>query len=115
MESKILERVPEFGGPTETSAYVRYRYEWEGDFYEGERISSRGQYWSHRQARGQELVKKYSKGEDVLCYVNDQEPMLAVLEHDTKAAGYSIWFPAIFVVGGLGMMVGVFYKKKRLT
>jgi hypothetical protein len=29
-----------------------------------------------------------------------------VLKRDSKAPGYSLWFPIIFVVGGLGIIVG---------
>jgi hypothetical protein len=29
-----------------------------------------------------------------------------VLEIESKAPGYSLWFPVLFVVGGFGIMVG---------
>jgi hypothetical protein len=37
----------------------------------------------------------------VEAYVNPDDPTEALLEHETKAPGYSIWFPAWFLVGGL--------------
>ncbi|MFP6880316.1 MAG: hypothetical protein VCA34_05170, partial [Roseibacillus sp.] len=33
-------------------------------------------------------------------------PSFAVLKRDSKAPGYSLWFPIIFVVGGLGIILG---------
>jgi hypothetical protein len=35
--------------------------------------------------------------------VNPAEPSFAILKTDSLAPGYSIWFPALFVVGGLGI------------
>jgi hypothetical protein len=37
------------------------------------------------------------------CRVHPRDPDFAVLKPDSLAPGYSIWFPALFVVGGLGM------------
>jgi hypothetical protein len=38
-----------------------------------------------------------------VCYVNPSDPTIAILKHGTRAALYSIWFPLLFVVGGLGI------------
>jgi len=35
----------------------------------------------------------------------------AVLKPDSQAPGYSIWFPALFVVGGLGIAFRALLKK----
>jgi hypothetical protein len=42
------------------------------------------------------------------CRVNPHDPDFAVLKPDSLAPGYSIWFPALFVIGGLGMTVRAF-------
>lgn len=48
-----------------------------------------------------------------MAFVNPTEPNFAVLKPDTKAAGYSIWFPLLFVVGGLGIVVRAIVRRAR--
>ena len=48
-----------------------------------------------------------------MAYVNPSDPDFAVLKPDTKAAGYSIWFPLLFVVGGLGITVRAIVRPAR--
>jgi hypothetical protein len=35
------------------------------------------------------------------AFVNPHDPTEVLIEHETKAPGYSIWFPALFLLGGL--------------
>jgi hypothetical protein len=44
--------------------------------------------------------------------VNPALPAEAVLEHASRAALYSIWFPLLFVVGGLGMLRGALKRAR---
>jgi hypothetical protein len=37
------------------------------------------------------------------CFVNPKNPQLAVLKPDSLAPGYSIWFPGLFMIAGLGI------------
>ena len=37
------------------------------------------------------------------CFVDPQNPQLAILKPDSLAPGYSIWFPALFMIAGLGI------------
>jgi hypothetical protein len=39
------------------------------------------------------------------CRVDPANPDFAVLKPDSLAPGYSIWFPALFVIGGPGIAV----------
>jgi hypothetical protein len=48
-----------------------------------------------------------------MAFVNPAQPDFAVLKPDTKAAGYSIWFPLLFVVGGLGIVVRAIVRRAR--
>jgi hypothetical protein len=48
-----------------------------------------------------------------MAFVNPAEPDFAVLKPDTKATGYSIWFPLLFVVGGLGIAGRAIVKQAR--
>jgi hypothetical protein len=47
----------------------------------------------------------------MVCFVNPADPSFAILEKDSKAVIYTIWFPGLFVVGGLGMAVQALRKK----
>jgi hypothetical protein len=39
------------------------------------------------------------------CLVHPQNPALAVLKPDSLAPGYSIWFPGLFMIAGLGITI----------
>jgi hypothetical protein len=51
-------------------------------------------------------IEPYAVGAQTTCFVNPDQPDMAVLRHDTRAALYSIWFPLLFVFGGLRMLWG---------
>jgi hypothetical protein len=61
----------------------------------------------------EEVAQEYAEGTAQVCYVNPKNPDEAVLEHDSKAVGYVIWFPGLFVVGGLGIMISALRRKAR--
>lgn len=84
---------------------VEYLYEFGGESFSGKRHTLRGSKWSSRKDGVEALIKQYPVDEQAVCFVNPDEPSEAILEHDSKAAGYSIWFPMLFVIGGLGIMV----------
>jgi hypothetical protein len=50
------------------------------------------------------LAARYPVGASTICYVNPAQPTEAVLEHHTKAAIYTLWWPLLFAVGGGGMI-----------
>ncbi|MFC4993944.1 DUF3592 domain-containing protein [Rubritalea tangerina] len=89
---------------------VTYTYQYEGKHYTSALFKpideERGQRWGKSIEKVKKRIEEYPIDLQTTCYVNPDEPELAVLEHDTKAAGYSIWFPALFSIGGIGMMVG---------
>ncbi|MGE9271516.1 MAG: DUF3592 domain-containing protein [Verrucomicrobiales bacterium] len=92
--------------PLEFSYGVRYAYDWEGKEYESERVGLRKTSWSRRREKAEALVEKYPEGSVQECRVNPGDPEMSVLARESKAPGYSIWFPLIFVVGGFGVVVG---------
>ena len=53
----------------------------------------------------------YPVGKETVCYVDPEDKSIAVLRKDTKAALYSIWFPCLFVIGGLGMIATAIFRK----
>jgi hypothetical protein len=42
-------------------------------------------------------------GMNTECFVDPQNPQLAILKPDSLAPGYSIWFPGLFMIAGLGI------------
>jgi hypothetical protein len=85
---------------------VAFKYQYEGGDYVSELYKPRGQKWQKSIEKVKKQIAEYPQDARSVCYVNPEDPSMAILDHDTKAAGYSIWFPAIFSVGGIGMMVG---------
>ena len=106
-ERKIGEYVP-----TDYAAKVEYEYEYEGRTQSSQRLTPRGQMWAKERQKAELALGDFKPGTEVNCWVNPDDPTVAILEHDTKAAGYSIWFPLLFVIGGGGVMVGAFRRKR---
>jgi hypothetical protein len=63
--------------------------------------------------QAEKLVEKYPVGTTAVCWVNPAAPSEAVLEHHTKAAIYTLWWPMIFAVGGGGIVWSSLRRKKK--
>lgn len=101
-------------GPTVASEYqiaVLYRYEFAGKDYDSNRWGLRGSMKKSQREEVAELAKQYATGTVQRCWVNPQQPEFAVLKLDSRAAGYSLWFPGLFFIGGVGMVIGAWKKK----
>ena len=110
LRSEVGERRIGDVGPAEFRFEVLYGYEWQGERLSSDRRSLRGSPWSKRPEEARQLVRDYPVGHRVTCMVNPADSKLAVLEADSKAPGYSIWFPALFLVGGAGIVVGAWMR-----
>lgn len=102
-------------GPTVAPEYqlaILYRYEFAGTDYDSEQWSLRGSMKKSQRAEVEELVSEYAAGSTQRCWVNPQQPDFAVLKLDSRAAGYSLWFPGLFFIGGIGMIGGAWKKSK---
>lgn len=84
-----------------------YRYQYQGRSYLGKQYK-RLQPASGDKRKITKLLKANPAGSQMICYVDPDEPENAVLVKDSKASIYSIWFPALFLVGGLVMAISVF-------
>lgn len=78
-----------------------YEYRVDGEFYRGNRLKRRENPYLKKESKILPTVERFPVGSKVEAYVNPDDPNEALLEHETKAPGYSIWFPALFLVGGL--------------
>jgi len=119
VEARVTSSRPEdrqlLGANKEFRWHVAYRYYYEGKEYVSKLHTPRGSKWGQHRSDVDECVEKYPEGLSTICFVNPALPEIAILEHDTKAAGYSIWFPALFAVGGLGIMVGATRSFSSIT
>ena len=92
---------------------VLFGYEVEGKPLTSSLWALRGSPWSSAPERAEAIVAKYPVGAKVICRYDPQQPQTAVLKTETEAVGYAIWFPGIFVVGGLGIMLRVVFAGRR--
>ena len=95
------------GSPREYRLNLLYGYSFEADDETSNQYSPRGCKWTKDESSVESLRDMYPVGSTHPVWVNPDFPDVAILKHDTKAAGYTLWFPALFVVGGAGMIWGV--------
>lgn len=110
LESDREVRQVDSGRPMEVRFQVLYSYEWENEEYKSELYRLRGSSWSSRDTEVKILMDKFPAGSVQECLVNPGDPQLAVLAGESRAPGYSLWFPVIFLVGGLGVVVGAWRR-----
>jgi len=103
IESRLGERKLGSSVPLEYFHELVYEYRFEEKFYRGERTKRRKNPFLKEKAGVQAEVDRWKVGMKTEAWVNPENPGEAVLDHDTKGPGYSIWFPGLFLVGGLGV------------
>lgn len=110
LRSDVEERQIDPNSAVERRFAVLFGYQWEGMPRESELLKLRGSMWSSKPTGADALLERYPEGSRHECRVNPAEPTMAVLEPESKAPGYALWFPLLFVVGGLGVMAGAWRK-----
>ena len=105
LRSVVDERVIA-GSPREFRLNVLYGYTYQGKDYSSDKISPRGAKWLKEASLVVELAAQYPASSTHTAWVNPDDPNVAILEHDTKAAGYTVWFPCVIMLGGVGMIWG---------
>jgi hypothetical protein len=103
LTNTINERLHDPQSPREYQVWVEFGYDWQGKPRIGDQISLRGNPWSSKTDLVAKRAAQYPIGSTTTCRVHPSRPDYAVLKPDSLAPGYSIWFPALFVVGGLVM------------
>jgi hypothetical protein len=122
-ESRMDEyRISDLAEPV-ARVFLKYDYSFNGKGYTGTRyqrvtfaggedpaVSKRTPHFDD----AAKLVAKYPVGLKTVCWVNPAAPADAVLEHHTKAAIYTLWWPMIFAVGGAGIVWSALRQKKTV-
>lgn len=101
------------GSPREYRLNLLYGYSYGGKEITTNQFSPRGPKWTKKEDNVAQLIQEYPVGSIQTAWVNPKRPEGAILTHDTKAAGYTLWFPALFILGGLGMIYGAMRKIGR--
>jgi hypothetical protein len=112
--SEIDDRALTQHGATKYTLTLLYRYEWNGDFYRSGRVR-RHPIASTGREKVERWAERFPAGTRSTCRVNPRNPAESQLVPDSKAALYSIWFPGLFVVGGLGIAIGGLFRRIRVT
>jgi len=110
LSSQVLTDRPTMHSPLMYTAEVHYRYTTDGKSFTSRRVKRVQGPTSHKDA-ADATTAKYRPGNPVTCYVNPAQPDFAILEHDSRAGLYTIWFPLLFVIGGTGMVVAALRQK----
>jgi len=99
--------------PNEFTHELVYEYQVGEVLYRGERLQRRENPYFKEEAKILPEVERWKVGSKVEVFVNPKNPEEALLEHETKAPGYSIWFPGLFLIGGLGVFLRSLYRMFR--
>lgn len=112
LRSEVVERrIGETVAPDYRFSVI-FGYQYEGKDYESGRWSLRGSMPRQDPVQAEKLVEEFPLGSQQLCWVNPRQPEIALLKLDSRAAGYSLWFPGLFFLGGVGMIVGAWKRAK---
>lgn len=103
ISSTLIERQHDPHSPVEYRLDLLFGYQWQGENLTSDRITLRGNPWTSKPNLAKKRATEFPAGLKTTCRVNPLNPEFAVLKPDSLAPGYSIWFPALFVIGGLGM------------
>ena len=112
VKSQVDEGRPTPNSPVQYLAVVEYEYHFGGTTRRGNRIKRVEGPTSHRR-RAEGKVADYPAGSPAVCWVDPHAPGEVILQHDSMAPLYSIWFPGLFVVGGLGIAVGAVRNARK--
>ena len=113
MSSRVVSERPTPGSSPAHRVELRYEYEINGAKHSSTRIRQVEAAPTQHLDKAREKQINYPPGSVLTCFVNPASPAEAVLEHASRAALYSIWFPLLFVVGGLGMLRGALRRAPR--
>lgn len=105
---KAVQATP--NSPTKFEVMIRYEYTWQGKTLVSERIRRLNSPKADLEL-AEALREQYTKGQTTTCYVNPDDPAFAILKQDSRAPLYAIWFPLLFVVGGLRMAWAALRRK----
>lgn len=110
--SAWIKTVPQPGSePPRHEFQVRYTYSAGGASQAGTRLKEIPGNTRQR-SKVEKLQRRFAVGSQVTCFVDPNDPAMAILIRPTKAPGYTLWFPGLFVVGGAGMCLSACRRRR---
>jgi Protein of unknown function (DUF3592) len=103
LSSEVDEKRHDQNSSVQYRQAISYGYEWNGQPATGDHLALRGSPWSSNRELIEARNADYPVGKSTTCRVDPHPPHLSVLKLESLAPGYSIWFPCLFVIGGLGI------------
>ena len=95
---------------TTYSVYILYQYEFQGQTYKSDRYEFLGGSSSGYRAKAR-VVEQCRTAAQPICYVNPDDPFDAVLKRGFRAKLLLALFPLVFLLIGVGGLVGVLRAK----
>jgi len=83
---------------------ISYRYEFEGELRVSNQVRRRP-LTSTSPDKIDQWLEKYPLGMKTTCLVNPDDANEAILKPNSKAPLYTMWFPGMFLIGGIGIAV----------
>lgn len=105
-----IDRRQVMGSPAEYRFNILFSYTYGGQVFTSKALSPRGSKWVRDESPVTRLAADYQVGSVYTAWVNPVQTSQAILRHDTKAAGYTLWFPGLIIIGGCGMIWGAFKR-----
>jgi hypothetical protein len=102
ISAQVLSARPTPSSNVQHRVDLRYRYEFGGQTRTGQNIRRVDGPTVH-ESEARKKLEAYPVGHETTCWVNPAQPDQAILQHSTRAALYTLWFPLLFVAGGIGM------------
>ncbi len=112
VSSRIVSERPTPNSPHAHRIELRYAYEFNGVRHAGTRLRQIESAPTPHLDNAQQGQLDYPPSSAQTCWVNPHAPEEAVLQHTSRAALYSIWFPLLFVIGGIGMLRGALRRRQ---
>ncbi len=101
LTSDVGEKRHDEFSPVEYRQELTYGYEWQGQSFTGDHLTLRDNPWSANRELVEQRAAELPSGTITTCRVDPAKPARSVLVPDSLAPGYTLWFPGLFVVGGL--------------
>ncbi|MBK1883597.1 DUF3592 domain-containing protein [Luteolibacter pohnpeiensis] len=115
LDSNIQQRQIDPNSPPEYQLSVLFGYSWKGVSRTSEHLTLRDNPWRASRETLEEDLTKYEPGTKLICHVNPENPDQAIIKPDSKAAGYSLWFPSLFIIAGLGITIMAILPKRPIV
>ena len=112
VKSEIQEFRPTPNSPFYYVSVVEYVYNYEGKDRTGKSVKRVDGPSSDRK-RAEKKIAPFPKGKRTQCWVNPDDPDRVILKQSTLAPLYTLWFPGLFVVAGIGIALNAIRRSTK--